>query len=96
MGVVDLAPNFPRPSHRLWRATLENLIPKFVQSRSTYAAGATLNITGNGSLNMSGNSQQHLADLIVADLQVTSNGGAFDVSGNALTPNGVDYHFVNY
>ena len=62
------------------------------------AVGATLNVSGNGSANMTRNSQQHLADhLIVADLQVTGNGGVFvDVSQNALVPDGVDYYFANY
>jgi MBG domain (YGX type) len=65
---------------------------------TVYAAGATLNLTGNGSLNLTGDAQRHLADhLIVADLQITGNGGvSVDLSGNALPPDGVDYYFANY
>jgi hypothetical protein len=65
---------------------------------SIYAAGATVNVTGNGSLNMSGDSQKRIADhLIVADLDVTGNGGvSVDVTNNAVPANVVDYYFANY
>ena len=75
---------------------MRNAIPADVVP--AVAAGATFSTAGSGSLNMSGNAQEHIADhLILADLQLTGNGGAFfDVSGIALIPDGVDYCFANY
>jgi hypothetical protein len=65
---------------------------------SIYAAAATMDVTGNGNLNMTGNSQKRLADhLILADLDVTGNGGVFvDTTADAIPSNVVDYYFASY
>ena len=65
---------------------------------SLYAAAATLNLTGNGSLMMSGDVQKHLANhLIVADLNVTGNGGvSVDVTNNVISLVDIDDYFTNF
>jgi hypothetical protein len=53
---------------------------------SLYAAGATVQVTGGGSLSLHGDAVRGIgAHLLASDLRVTGNGGVFvDVSNNDL------------